>query len=272
VSRADTRAVGLEAFLALEVAVQQLLTPSVESLDRYHPDHDPDTAEVLAAAARSHRERMTQLRAAHAKARGRRDKAGARRALARVIAAETEYRDAVAARTRLDAVVPSLLARLQAAVESTQGHGTRGGGAHRSPIGLSAAELIGHIERTVGDRGPRLEIGVRHWAYERRGAGPDDLAAAAATATRWVEDARGIVEPDRSADIKGKCPVCRYRWVWAEVDGQRVRKAALQLSYATRSARCINPACSGRWTEHYLDHLARVVEQDVDDDDERTAG
>ena len=260
---------GLDAFLALEVAVQQLLTPSVEDLDRSRPEADRATAEVLEAARLAHDERMLQLRAAHAAARTRRDKAAARRAMSRIIAAETEYRAEVAARTRTAVVVPSLLARVQAAVESTRGHGSRGGGVHRSPIGLDAAELVGRIERTVGDRGPLLHVGVRHWAYEQRHTDPDTLTAAAAAATRWVEDARGIVEPDRTDEIRGACPICRARWVWVERDGERVRKGALQLSYATRSARCINPQCDGRWGYEFLDHLARVVEQDVD---ERHAG
>lgn len=252
----------LEAQLLLEVAVQQLLTPTVERIDRSRPEVDPQVAQVDEQADRDHHDRMTRLRTRHAAALAARDKAGARRAISRMLEAEHQHRRAAAERTRTDVLIPSLLTRLQAAVESTQGYGSRGGGVHRAPIGLAAAELLGEIERTVGHRySCALSTDVRSWAAGRRD-GEHTLVAAADLATRWVEDTRAIVDPDRTFEIAGACPLCLSRWVWVDDGEQRIRKAALQVTFATRSARCISPGCTGRWPREYLDHLARVVVQD----------
>lgn len=255
----------LAAVLQLEVAVQQLLTPGVEHLDRSRPEADPAAAEVLEHAARVHGDQITRLRTRHAEARARGDKAGARRAIARMLEAEHAYRAADQQRRRVAAVIPSLLARLQAAVESTQGHGSHGGGTHRSPIGLDAAELLGNIERTVGP-GVVLHTRVRGWALTQiRDDDLDRVVDAAGLAGGWVDEARAIVEPDRTFEVAGACPVCRQRYVWVATDDGPIRKAALQITYSSRSARCINPSCSGRWPYEYLDHLARVVVQDRQD-------
>lgn len=255
----------LDAVLQLEVAVQQLLTPVVEQLDRSRAAADPAVAEVNEQAARSHHERMTQLRIQHAEARARGDETGMHHAAIRMLDADSDYQSKRLRRTCGRAIVPSLLTRLQAAVESTQGAGNRAAGVHRSPIGLDAAELLGHIERTVARvEGDLLGSRIRQWAADVQHAPGDDLHDAAVRATRWVDDARTILDPDRTAEVQGECPICHERYVWVDDGaGSRIRKAAVQISYASRSARCLNHRCDGRWSFDYLPHLAAVVEQDV---------
>jgi hypothetical protein len=61
------------------------------------------------------------------------------------------------------------------------------------------------------------------------------------------------------------CLLGGTRRVWVHDGDERVQKAALQVSYATRSARCIAPGCTGHWSTEYLEHLTRVVVQDRDE-------
>lgn len=256
----------LDARLQLEVAVQQLLTPVVEQLDRSRAEVDPDVAATADADARDHAARMIKLRARHRAAHAADDKAAMRRVMAAMLTTGAEYRRRQQDRTRDTAITPSLLTRLQAAITSTHGHGNRSAGVHRSPIGLDAAELVADIERTVARHAPAeaLPVRVRHWAAVAEQAATPDLVDAALTAVRWVDRARQILDPGRTAEVQGACPVCGERYVWVLADdGTRIRKAALQLTYATRSAHCLNPRCDGRWTAEYLHHLADVVEQDV---------
>lgn len=214
-------ATNLDTHLRLTTAIDQLLRPTRSPIDRYQPATDPATAATLAEAQ-------------HNPARH-------------------------AALTSTTAEIPSLLDQLQQAVESsTSTGGPTGAGAHRSPIGLEAAELLGHITRTTTHRGRgALADSIRTWAASPH-ADPDH-------AEHWVTRAREIVNPTRSFEIRGRCPVCRRRRVWVTdpTTGLRVRRAALQVSYATRSAHCIAEGCTGRWSDGYLDHLAAVVQQDL---------
>lgn len=212
----------LDTHLRLQTAADQLLNPTRITLDRYRPEADPATAATLAEAQQDAR-RLAQL-------------------------------------TTTTGEIPSLLAQLEAAVEGTGGtNGAPGAGAHRSPIGLEAAELLGQISRTVAHRTGPLANSIRTWAATDR-ADPDQ-------AEHWVATARDIVNPTRSFEVRGACPLCGRRRVWTTdpTTGTRVRRAALQVSYATRSARCIAPGCTGHWADGYLDHLAAVVQQDRDE-------
>jgi hypothetical protein len=258
----------LAARLQLEVAIQQLVTPAVQQLDRSRRETDPAVADTEAAAARTHHEQMTALRARYVHALRRRDDLATRRTLATLVACESNYKRQRAARAAASATIPSLLDQLHAAVESSQGVGISAG-VHRSPIGLNAAELLGHIQRTVGHRpdGPQpLTERLQHWARETaRRADAAELLEQATLAERWVVDARAIVQPDRGFEIRGACPLCGTRYVWVQDGDERVQKAALQVSYATRSARCIARGCTGHWAPEYLEHLTRVVVQDRDE-------
>jgi hypothetical protein len=254
----------LAARLQLEVAVQQLVTPAVQQLDRSRAETDTAVADTEATAMRTHHDQMGILRARYVYALRRLDDVGARRTLGALVARERDFKLARAARATASAAIPSLLERLQTAVESSQGVGITTG-VHRSPIGLAAAELLGAIQRAVGHRGAENALAeqLQHWARDvEQNADATILIEKAGLAERWVVDARAVVEPDRGFEIRGACPLCGTRRVWVQDGDERVQKAALQVSYASRSARCIAPGCAGHWATEYLEHLTRVVVQD----------
>lgn len=254
----------LDAAHRLAQAVDQLALPTRIALDRYRPEADPATAATLAEADQQHADAMDQHRSRYRRATTAGNVAGQRAALRALIAAEKLHKARAAERelaiTAAEAEAPCLLDQLADAVESSSSRGgPAGAGAHRSPLGLEAAELLGEIRRTVGHRGDTgLVAAVRAWA--------ESPSADADAAQRWASRAAEIVSPSRSFEIRGACPLCGRRRVWvADETGTRVLRAAIQVSYATRSARCIGPGCSGSWSEHYLSHLASVVQQDRDE-------
>ncbi|MFD1238202.1 hypothetical protein ACFQ34_33410, partial [Pseudonocardia benzenivorans] len=159
---------------------------------------------------------------------------------------------------RTTAELPPLLDQLLEAVHSsTSTGGPAGAGAHRSPIGLDAAQLLGDIRRTLGARpGDDLAARLRVWA-------PTDPDTAADQAERWVADGRALLNPRRTLEAKAPCPVCGNRHVWAldPATGERVRRAALQIDYATGSARCIAPSCTGYWPRERIDLLVAVLRE-----------
>lgn len=248
--------------LRLSVAIDQLIQPGIAHLDRAQAETTPEVAAVAARADHDHAERMAVLRRSHAAALQGRAKAGARddrmavgrntatmrRVLAVLIAQEQAHRARAEARAVATATLPSLLDQLHDAVESSQGTGSGSAGASRSPIGLNAAELLGHIQRTTMHRGGgTLAQHLRAWSEHH-----DRTDADAQAAEQWVGDARAVVAPDRGFELGGACPLCHTRRVWVQDGDERVLKAALQVSYATRSARCIAPGCTGRWPKEGL--------------------
>lgn len=259
----------MPAALRLSVAIDQLIQPGVAHLDRSQPENTPEVAAIADELERDYRQRRDRLEAQYLAARdrlrarhkdylARRDRAGMRRAMDAIAHLDQERRAAESARNAPSATLPSLLDQLHDAVESSQGTGSGSAGVSRSPIGLNAAELLGHIQRAVAWRGTgQLADRLRAWAYDP--ARTDDDAQAA---EQWVDDARAVVQPDRGFELGGACPLCGTRYVWVQDGDERTRKAALQVSYASRSARCIAPGCTGRWPKEYLEHLARVVVQD----------
>lgn len=257
----------LDARLRLDVAIAQLLTPTFVELDRYAPT-DPEVAAITAQDDADHRAEMTRLRDRYAAAAARGDDDHQARVIRAAAAKDAEHRRRRNAADRETATIPSLLDQLADAVESSTGTG-RSVGTSRSAIGLAAAELLGHIEHTVGHRGqPTLAARIRSWAdHLAEHADPTDLAQYATTAERWVAEARAIVQPDRGFEIRGACPICHTRRVWVQEGDERVLRSALQVSYATRSARCIAPGCTGHWARDYLEHLTRLVVQDRDEKD-----
>lgn len=231
-------------------SLAELLNPTRVLLDR--PTR-PDEADQLA-----HAEQMARLQARHAAYRARRDAAGMRRTLQTLIACEEAHRARDEARTAREAVVPSLLDQLRAAVESTAGGGSAARGPHRSPIGLAAAELLGHIARTVGRR-TTLTEDVHAWALTH----PDE---AADQVQRWVTEALDIVEPPRTLEACGACPRCGERHVWRCDGDEWVRRAAIRITEhrdpARTYAECLNPACDGRWPRTHFDLLAAALRVD----------
>lgn len=189
--------------------------------------------------------------------------AQARNTLSALIAHETARQ--ARARALLDTLghVPSLLEQVCDAVESSSGTGHRSSsGPHRAAIGLSAADLIGVIEREVG-KGPRIALPSRVWAWVRAHHSDPD---AVDTVEEWVRAARAVVDPPRPVGLVAACPRCRRRVVHVEDAGERVRRPALQIDRVSGTARCIGPGCGAVWGPDYLAHLAAVLEQQQRDE------
>lgn len=156
--------------------------------------------------------------------------------------------------------VPALLDLVCDAVESSTGTGHRSSrGTSRSPIGLSAADLLGEVEDVVG-RGPRSWLVRRVWRWvHAHTADPD----AVDTLAVWVARAREVVEPPRPMRLAAPCPACRVAVVHVEDGGERVRRPALEVDRSTGWARCL--ACPARWSPAHLVHLAAVLDQQRQD-------
>lgn len=252
----------LDGHLRLHHAIDQLCTPTRVALDRYRPEADPQTAATAAEADQQHQAAMDHHRARYQRATAAGSAGGQRAALQALITTEQLHRARQAQQqprlTATTAEIPSLLDQLAEAVESSTGTGHGSKGVHRAPIGLAAAELLGEITRAVGYRdqpGRTLVDTVRAWA-ETPSADPD-------IAESWASRARETVTPNRTFELAGACPICRTRYVWTLDDtGRRVRRAAIQVNYASRSARCAAPNCTASWGPDYLEHLARVLIQD----------
>lgn len=236
-------------------SARALLESQTLDLTRDAPDPDPPADEV----AERH---LTRLRAQHAEHQRARRWAQARNVLARLIEYETNRRAAADATRTRHGTVPSLLEQVCDAVQSSRGNGHRAsGGAHRAAIGLTAAELVGSIERAVGG-GPRDQLTRRVWAWVRGHAADD---AAAWTMAEWLDRARDVVSPPRPVGLVAACPECGRRVVYVDDSGERVRRPALQVDRATGWARCTAPGCRAAWSPQRLQLLARVLEQQAEE-------
>lgn len=253
------------AHIRLDAAVQQLIQPTTEHVDRATAEHDPDVADLDA----EHRRRTAELRGRHAALLRAGQRPQATRVLARLIAHEHQAR----ARRTDRAELPSLLDQLRAAVAGTGGsNGAPGAGAHRSPIALGAAQLLGDIERTIRwgltatagrDPHPDTRAQLRAWAGLAgwwRTDHPAYLLAAAGWAETWVTDARALLNPPRRWSRPGMCPACKATIAHVRDEtGELVRRPPLELDRTAVTVRCL--ACSTRWDEDKLPLLAAVLEE-----------
>lgn len=266
------------AHLALDAAVAQLVQPSTERLDRADGQLDDHVAAQRADDRATERELELRhagyLRAGHA--------AQARRTLEQLL----DHRRRVAARRGSEAVtatagvVPSLLDQLLASVGGSGGdNGAAGAGAHRAPIALAAAELIGHIQRTIrwgrlasGDKDPHPDVRVqlRRWAARAplwRDQHPEYLAVAAQHAEGWVASVRALLNPGKRTTITDPCPECRRTVAYVlDDEGQTVRRAALEVDLTHKIGRC--HGCHSTWPPEFL---ARLLQQQRAEDEARDA-
>lgn len=246
------------ARLRLDVALDQLLNPEQQQLDRDHAA----TKAALTQLDDDHLATIREHRSRHAYAAHHHNPAGMRRAIDAMTRAGHQWRQQrarlTAALAATTAALPPLLEQLLDAVHSsTSTGGPAGAGAHRSPIGLDAAELLARIRHHTG-------IPATHHLTElRRWWAPTDLAEAADLAETWVADARALLNPRRTLEAKAPCPVCgnRHAWVLDTATGERVRRAAIQIDYATGAARCIAPSCTGYWPRERIDLLVAVLRE-----------
>jgi hypothetical protein len=172
------------------------------------------------------------------------------------------HRTRRAALTADAATTASLLDQLIDAVHSAAGAGNGSRGVHRSPMNAAAAELLADIERTVGI-GPRPQPASDTLEHRLRIWDPDDHFAAAELVGQWAAAARSILDPPRSLEGTGPCPVCGERWVWTWEGDERIRRAAIRMvltgSKADDFAVCLNPSCATRWPRTHWDLLAAAL-------------
>lgn len=249
----------LDTQLRIAVALDQLLQPGKQHLDRADPIADP----LAAAQHADERQADRELEQRHARYLRAGHHAQARRTLTQLL----DHRRRVAARrhaagaTVADAELPSLHEQLVDAVatSSNTGGGNSKAAAHRQAIGLAAAELLHHIERTIG-RGDVAEQ-ARAWAACEH----DDPDAAATLAEQWVEQARTILDPPRRWTHPGACPNCGKAIAEVRDDtGELVRRPALELDRTHGTVRCLR--CGTRWvTEAQLRALERAITAELEE-------
>lgn len=252
------------ARLALDTAVQQLVQPAVEQITRADgilDDHvAAQRAEERAVEHELEQRHARYLRAGHA--------AQARRTLEQL---SDHRRRVTAARssegvTATSAVVPALLDQLLGQVGGNSDSGGAGAGAHRSPIALAAAELVGHIQRTIrwgriasGDQDPDpdVRVQIRRWAARApvwHADHPEHLVAAATAAEHWVAAIRALISPGKRTTITEPCPHC-HRTTARVLDdtGETVRRPALEVDLTHKTARCWS--CNSGWPAEFLAEL-----------------
>jgi hypothetical protein len=234
---------------ALDTAIAQLTQPGEHHLQRdstalRHQIRDHDTAHLRHI-------RVLATRYRDALHRGNED--GADRALCGMRIAGEQHRRRRAALTTTTAPTPSLLHQLHDAISSTSGTGNGARGVHRSPLNTSAIEVLADIYRATGTTTPDdAAAALKTWPAS---AGDGDTARV----ERWVVEARAIVSPARWTEAKRPCPACGNRHAWIREDGQRIRKAAIQVNLTEGYAACIAPSCTAWWPRDRFDLLAAAL-------------
>lgn len=287
----DTEAADPAALqLRLHLAVDQLLQPATEQLDRDCPDpfaapEPPDTEhQALTAAWARCTTTLTRLSGLpadawppdgpSAPARALRDSLAATYRTVQALTARIEARTrARAART---APIAPLLDQLIDEIPASGGSGgAPSAGAHRSILALPAAELVADIERTVrwgrrahSDGRPlatTLRDQIRAWATRSghwRTTAPTYLLHATIRAETWVTTGRTLLNPIRRLTPRGACPACGRTIAHVRDDaGDTVRRPALEVvvgSDGRSYARCLS--CGTHWPPERLQLLADVLE------------
>lgn len=253
------------ARLRLDVAVQQLIQPSTEKLNRDRPEHHPDAADIQA----EHDAEIARLQRRLRDQQSRRDHDAMTYTERRI----EQLAERARARTVQQTQLPSLIDLLQDELAaSTSRGGAPSAGATRSLLALPIAELLGdirHTLRTARPAPPRhapLAEQLRAWnqnAGHWRTEHPDYLAHAADQAEKWVHTARTLLNPPRTFGLVGECPACGHRTAHVRDDtGEWIRKDALQVSYADETARCVRPACGATWPREKWGLLGGAITHD----------
>lgn len=264
------------AQLRLDTAVQQLIQPGREQLDRDSEITSPAAREAATEERREHKATLDAAwaRLRHAQAQ-RADAVTKPAAAAAARAAHAELRTIAdlttrqtareQARTARHADLPSLLDQLLDAIPGggDTDHGKGPTGAHRAALAFAALDLITDIQRTIGAQHRNaLTADLRAWterAVHWRASDPARLLAAATAAEGWVETGRAILTPPKRWTLYGACPACGARTAHVQDGDELVRRPALELDRATVSARCLR--CGTRWASDKLPLLAAVLEQ-----------
>jgi len=173
------------------------------------------------------------------------------------------------ARTVPTVEVPPPLLQLQHAVPngSDTGHSSPGTGAARSPLTLTAPDVVSEIAAATGFRGPasspNLAAHLAAWCVKVCGD-ETQVVHAAQLAAGWPDRARAVLDPVKHRTMPGACPGCGNRVAYTHRDGEVVRAPAIALDTTSRptTARCLR--CPARWVgEAQLQQLNRVLNEEA---------
>ncbi len=145
----------------------------------------------------------------------------------------------------------------------------------RPPASLGALSLLASIRgevrqccRTHGhEQWSTLTEQVRAWgehAEDWQHRAPDYVVWAAEESTRWVAQARQLLDPEPRLPLRGRaCPVCRVDvvQVWSDDEGDFVRRPALRIDAEQVEAVCA--ACGQRWGLDVWAQLNTMLDQQL---------
>ncbi|MCX2950865.1 hypothetical protein [Lentzea sp. NEAU-D7] len=145
----------------------------------------------------------------------------------------------------------------------------------RPPASLGALSLLASIRREVRQccrthdhpQWTTLTEQVRAWAEHAehwQHAAPDYVVWAAEESTRWVAQARQLLDPEPRLPLRGRaCPVCRVDvvQVWSDDEGDYVRRPALRIDAEQVEAVCA--ACGQRWGLDVWAQLNTLLDQQL---------
>lgn len=186
--------------------------------------------------------------------------------------------------------LPSLLAQLAEAAESSTSRGGAARVVYRAPASLDVLGLLGEIDRETlwglrasGDRRAWLSTGLgpqlRAWAALAPGwrAGTpmalrhsgraryaqNYLLDAAGRVQRWVTRTEQILSPETATfEAHARpCPRCgnRTAFVWSDELGERVQRSALFFDKPTTTVRCRAANCGSVWGADLFGFLGALL-------------
>lgn len=157
--------------------------------------------------------------------------------------------------------VESMLGQLEEAVTASQNTMHRGAARSKPPLWVDAVDLLHEINRTTRSWWPQptlntvgslREIDAATW----RPQDVPDLNEWTAQIRRWCTAIETLLSEERTMTVTGACPQCDTKTVHRWIDGERVRKPALQIT--TKGCVCLN--CREVWPPERFALLAAALE------------
>ncbi|MDX8056680.1 hypothetical protein SK571_45560 [Lentzea sp. BCCO 10_0798] len=173
------------------------------------------------------------------------------------------------------AEVLTLLRQVEEAVLPGSAVSGRPSQGSRPPASLGALSLLASIRREVrqccrthghtawATLAEQVQAWGEHAGYWQHAA-PDYVVWAAQESTRWVAQARQILDPEPRLPLRGRaCPVCRVDVVqaWSDDEGDFVRRPALRIDAEQVEAVCA--ACGQRWGLDVWAQLNTMLDQQL---------
>lgn len=159
----------------------------------------------------------------------------------------------------IESVVDALTARGEPAVKNSAPKSMR------SPLRLSAVELLAHVDRTVGGQ-RALSRSTRVYAWSSRVLASnslDEVTEGVQLVGWWLAAARNLLEPNRHLPLRGAvCPACGFRDAVGPGDqGEDIREPALTVEIKTGIVSCLIDGCGAQWPADALEDLAAQLQR-----------